>query len=170
MRIQDVIRGEKSEIIVSDWGTGKIPKQKFNLSKAGKRALAFGAAWQWRFVEFKMGSRDFVVRLLFCEDKSKAHMHLAMKSGRDLTVLCSYEFHADHVTGWHLHTLCGEQNDIDTAPKGTLVHGPWVKRLPAARQPHRRTAFTKDKIGGLNAWLWREAMRFFKIDVKGDLV
>lgn len=170
MRVQDVIRGDKHDISVSDWGCGKIQKSKFPLSKAGRRAYSFGSAWEWRFAEFKCEGRDFVLRLLVCDDKNKAHVHLGLRNGRDTTVLCCYEYHADHETGWHLHTLCGEKNDIDTAPVGTLVHGSWVKRLPAARERHRRAQFRRDGIGGLKPWLWQETMRFFRLEKKGSLV
>lgn len=170
MRVQDVIRGEKSNVSLGDWGVGKFPKAKFPLSKAGRRAYAFGSAWDWRFVEFTCHGRQFVLRLLCNEDKAKAHVHLAMRTGKDSVVICSYEFHADYETGWHLHTLCGERNDIDTAPVGTLVHGPWVKRIPNARSPHRRSEFFKDAAGGAKAWLWQEAMRFFCVDEKGELM
>lgn len=168
--MQDVIRGQKTSISISDWGSGKIPKAKFPLSKAGRRAWSFGPAWQWRFVEFSLNDRRFVIRLLLCEEKSKASAHLAMRNGNDLAVLCSYEFHVDHVIGWHLHTLCGEKNDVDVAPVGTLVHGPWVRRTPHARSYHRRSAFSRDTAGGLSAWLWHETMRFFRVDEKGTLV
>jgi len=170
MRVQDVIRGAKFEISVSDWGSGKIPKAKFPLSKAGKKAWSYGAAWQWRFVDFSYEDQRFVVRLLLNLDKNKASAHLAMWNGRDLTVLCCYEYHADHITGWHLHTLCGERNDVDTASTGTLVHGPWVKRLPNARMGHRNTAFTSEMAGKQDAWLWRRTMRFFRIEEKGALM
>lgn len=167
MRVQDIIRGKKLNLTVSDWGSGKMPKTKFPLSKAGKKAWSFGPAWDWRFVEFECEGRQFVLRILVCDDKSKAHIHLGLRTPRDTTVLCSYEYHVDHVTGWHLHTLCGEKNDIDTAPAGTLVHGPWVKRLPSARSPHNRTTFKRDGHGGLKAWLWSETMRFFKLRSEG---
>ena len=169
MRVQDGIRGDKLNISVSDWGCGKAPKAKFPLSKAGKRAWSFGIAWEWRFAEFEFAGRQFVLRLLVCDDKSKAHIHLGMRNGRDTTVLCCYEYHAYHVTGWHLHTLCGEKNDIDTAPVGTLVHGSWVKRLPGARAAHNREEFKRDGYGGLKAWLWHETMRFFRLEMKGPL-
>ena len=170
MRVQDVIRGEKTAISVTDWGRGKTPKAKFPLSKAGRRAHSYGQAWEWRFVEFTFSDRQFVIRLLFNDDKSKAHIHLGSRNGRDTIVLCCYEYHPDHVTGWHLHTLCGVVNDIDSAPTGTLVHGPWVKRLPNARHYHRRSEFRRDGIGGLKAWLWHETMRFFRLNERGSLV
>ncbi|MGY4398763.1 hypothetical protein ACVWZA_003973 [Sphingomonas sp. UYAg733] len=170
MRVQDVIRGKKSEITVFDWGSGKIPKARFPLSKAGKRAWSFGPSWQWRFVEFSCEGRRFVVRLMLNLDKAKASAHLAMWSGRDLIVLCCYEYHVDHFTGWHIHTLCGERNDVDSAPAGTLVHGPWVKRLPHARVRHRKTEFTNVMAGTQDAWLWNRTMRFFHIEEKGALV
>lgn len=166
MRVQDVIRGAKHDLSVSDWGNGKMPKTKFPLSKAGKNAWSFGPAWDWRFAEFHFAGRQFVVRLMVCEGKSKAHIHLGLRTGRDTVVLCSYEYHIDHQTGWHLHTLCGDKNDIDAAPTGTLVHGPWVKRLPSARSRHNRTTFSRDGYGGLKPWLWSETVRFFRLDSK----
>lgn len=170
MRVQDVIRGKKNNIAISEWGRGKLPKAKFPLSKAGKRAYAYGQAWEWRFAEFECEGRQFVVRLLLCEDKAKASIHLGLRNGRDTTVLCCYEYHVDHVTGWHLHTLCGEKNQIDTAPVGTVVHGPWVKRLPAARAEHSRKEFKRDGFGGLKPWLWSEAMRFFRVKNEDALI
>ena len=161
MRVQDVIRGEKRALSCSEWGNGKMPRSRFPLSKAGRKAWSYGTAWDWRFAEFEFAERHFVVRLLVCEDKRKAHMHLGLKTLRDTTVLCSYEYHVDQHTGWHLHTLCGEMNDIDAAPAGTLVHGPWVKRLPAANSFHRRASFNGNGYGGLKPWLWDETMRFF---------
>jgi hypothetical protein len=166
MRVQDVLRAEKLNIAVSEWGRGKAPKSKFPLSKAGKKAWSFGSAWEWRFVEFECADRRFVLRVLVCEEKSKAHIHLGLRNERDTTVLCSYEYHIDHETGWHLHTLCGEKNVIDNAPFGTLVHGPWVKRIPSAHAKHRRTAFSRDGFGGLKPWLWSETMRFFRLETK----
>lgn len=166
MRVQDVIRGDKYNLSVSDWGSGKTPKAKFPLSKAGKKAWSLGAAWEWRFAEFDCGDRHFVLRLIVCEQKAIARIHLGLRSPRDTTVLCCYEYHADHVTGWHLHTLCGEQNEIDSAPAGTLVHGPWVKRLPLARSRHRRARLSSGGWGGLKPWLWSETMRFFRLGTK----
>lgn len=169
MRVQDVIRGEKSNISVGDWGSGKTPKRKFPLSKAGRRAYTYGSAWEWRFAEFECAGRQFVMRLLLCEAKSKAHIHLGLRSGGDTIVLCAYEYHVDHVIGWHLHTLCGEKNQIDSAPAGTLVHGPWVKRLPHAHAPHSRAMFSRGGFGGLKPWLWSEAVRFFRLQ-NGELL
>lgn len=169
MRVQDVIRGEKQNISVSDWGRGKTPKARFPLSKAGRRAHSYGQAWEWRFAEFECEGRQFVLRFLMCEEKSKAHIHLGLRSGRDTIVLCCYEYHIDHVTGWHLHTLCGEKNEIDSAPAGTLVHGPWVKRLPHAHSRHSRTMFSREGAGGLKPWLWSYAMRFFRLQSR-DMV
>lgn len=163
MRVQDVIRGQKLNLSVGDWGSGKAPNGKFPLSKAGKKAWSFGSSWDWRFAEFECEGRQFVIRILVCEGKSKAHIHLGMRTMRDTAVVCCYEYHPDHVTGWHLHTLCGERNDLDAAPTGTLVHGPWVKRLPGARSPHRRTGFNRDAHGGLKAFLWSETVRFFRL-------
>jgi hypothetical protein len=170
VRIQNVILATKDNICASEWGAGKYPKSKFPLSKAGKSAYSLGSAWRWRFVEFQALGLDFVVRVIVNESKTIARAHLALKNAKDCTVLCCLEYHADLNTGWHLHTLCGEENDLATAPTGTLVHGPWVKRLPSVRQPHRRIVYAKDMNGGPEAWIWHECMRFFRVTGKGSLV
>lgn len=168
MRLQDIIRADKSELSVDDWGSGKMPRRKLPLSKAGRRAHHLGGAWRWRFAEFTAFEQQFVVRLIVNEGKAKAHALLAFKVGNDSAVLASYEFHADINTGWHLHAFCG---DVEGAPRGTLVHGSWVRRLPNARSEHRRKRFfNPDAPGGAEAWLWNETMRFFGIEAKGPLV
>jgi len=170
MKVQSIIRAEKTNLAVGEWGAGKYQRSKFPLSKAGRRAYSLGSSWRWRFAEFDAEGQHFVVRLIVNEGKAIARAHLAMKGARDCTVLCCYEFHPDLQTGWHLHTLCGERNNILTAPAGTLVHGPWVKRLPAVSQPHNRATFAQDMNGGTEAWLWHETMRFFRLETKGTLV
>lgn len=70
--------------------------------------------------------------------------------------------------GWHLHAICG---DMDNIPVGTLAIGPWVKRLPSVRSYHRRTKFAEtDKLGGIEAFLWHQSVRFFNIDGEGSLM
>lgn len=170
MRVQDVIRADKSNIATGEWGAGKYSKSKFPLSKAGRRAYSLGTSWRWRFLEFDALGYHFVVRLIINEGKMIARAHLALKTTKDCTVICCYEYHPDLEIGWHLHTLCGEKNDVETAPTGTLVHGPWVKRLPGARYRHRRKTFTRDMSGGPEAWLWHETVRFFRVEDKGTLV
>ena len=170
MRIQDVINAAKDNVSVSDWGLGKTPKSRMPLSKAGRRAYNLGNAWRWRFIEFDAFNKRFVVRLIVCESKAIARAHLAMRVDRDSVVLACYEYHSDVETGWHLHTLCRESNAIETAPIGTLVHGRWIKRLPAANQRHRRNTFYRDMEGGAEAWLCREAVRFFRVDKRTGML
>ena len=170
MRIQDVILAPKANICASEWGSGKYQKSKFPLSKAGKSAYSLGTAWRWRFVEFDALGLHFVVRVIVNETKAIARAHLALKTTKDCAVLCCFEFHSDLNTGWHLHSLCGDENAVATAPAGTLVHGPWVKRLPGARQRHRRTIYARDMSGGPETWIWRECMRFVRVAGKGSLV
>ena len=168
MRIEEILRAEKTDIEIGEWGTGKMPKGQMPLSKAGHRAHVLGSSWRWRFLKFSALGYDFVVRLIVCEGKRKAHAHLARRIGADCAVLASYEFHPDLNTGWHLHAFCDE---IEDAPKGTLVHGPWVKRIPVVRSRHRRGQFVNpDALGDVEAFLWRQTMRFFRVEKKGPLV
>lgn len=168
MRLQDIIHAEKSAVSVFDWGSGKMPRGKLPLSKAGRRAHHLGGSWRWRFAEFIALDEKFVVRLIVNEAKGKAQAILARRVGSDSSVLASYEFHPDLNTGWHLHAICG---DVESAPRGTLVHGPWVVRLPNVRSAHRRQRFFNPHApGGAEAWLWHETMRFFGIEERGTLV
>ena len=107
------------------------------------------------------------MRVIVSEGKGRASAHLAIRSDRDCTVVASYEYHPDVVVGWHLHAICG---DLNKAPAGTLVHGPWVKRLPGAKAKHNRQAFRADMGGGLEGWLWSETLRFFRVEEQGPLL
>lgn len=167
MRLQDVLRAVKSDIKACDWASGKLPKARMPLSKAGRRAYAIGSAWRWRFVEFKALGESFVVRVLFCADKSTVYSHLALRVGTDSAVLCSLEFHPDLVTGWHAHGFCG---DIAEAPRGTLAHGSWMKRVPGPRAFHRRTVLNDGASGGIEAWIWRQSMLFYRVESEGELL
>ena len=72
MRVQDVIRGDKINLSFGDWGYGKMPKTKFPLSKAGKKAWSIGTAWSWRFAAFEFEGYSFVIRVLVNEEKAIA--------------------------------------------------------------------------------------------------
>jgi hypothetical protein len=168
MRLQDIIRAEKTDFEIGKWGDGHLPKKAMPLSKAGKRAYKIGHSWRWRFLNFTALGRRFVIRLIVNEGKAKASAHLAELRGSDSAVLACYEYHVDRETGWHLHAICGE---LENAPSGTLVHGPWVKRLPKADQEHRRKLlFNPLAEGGAEAWLWHETMRFFRVEKKDPLL
>lgn len=53
-----------------------------------------------------------------------------------MAVLAQYEFHGTH-PGWHVLATC---DDVDGAPVGMMRH-PWQRRLPRAREHHRRVDF-----------------------------
>jgi hypothetical protein len=168
MRLQDIIHAEKTDIAVGSWGDGHLPKKAMPLSKAGRRAYKIGSSWRWRFVNFTALDRQFVIRLIVNEGKAKASAHLAERRGNDSAVLACFEYHHDLETGWHLHAICGE---LENAPAGTLVHGPWVKRLPRVNRPHRRKLFFNPLAeGGAEAWLWHQTMRFFRVEKKAPLL
>lgn len=149
--------------------SGRMPRSRFRLSKAGKRAYAIGSAWRWCFVEFEAAEQSFVVRILLSQEKMRAYAQLAIRHPEtlDCAVICSLEYHPDHHTGWHIHSPCGA---IEDAPVGTLVHGPWVKRIPHVRAYHRQTMFYAGESGGAEAWLLRKTLRFFRIDEEGSLL
>lgn len=167
MRIQDVILAAKTDVRPTIWGSGKIPTSNMPLSKASRRAYVYGASWRWRFVDFRALEQQFVVRLLHNMEKATAYAHLALRAGTDSVVVCSLEYHPDHFVGWHAHGIC---SDLRVAPRGTLVHGSWVRRVPKVRSFHRRTSINDDASGGVEAWLWAYTMRFYRIEQGGPLL
>lgn len=124
----------------------------FPLSRRRGNAFRLGSAYRWRIVRFEACGKKFRLLVAFSLVKLQYRATLALEGDRDMSVLASYEFHGTH-PGWHLLAAC---DDITKTPQGVMI-GPWQRRLPKARSPHRRVDFpVKDDDSALEV-----AARFF---------
>lgn len=125
MRIKDVIRGSKTDLVCDAWNTSRMPKTVFPLGKSGKHALSLGASFQWCLIRFRSHGDSFRVLVAVDFDKQQYYAHLGQEQGGDMQMLSSYEYHATH-GGWHVHAGCG---DMTLIPYGRYK-GPWKRNIP----------------------------------------
>ena len=124
MRIKDVIKADKAEIVIREWATERMPRSAFPLGKSGK-GLRLGAAYNWCTLSFTALGHKFRVLVAVNFGKVDYYAHLGQVVGTDTKMLVSYEYHASH-GGWHVHAGCG---DIDLIPAGRYK-GPWRRNIP----------------------------------------
>ena len=162
MRLKDVIEAEK---VVSDWGKwnagGRMPKAAFCLSRSRGRFYRLGA-YRWRVICFEALGATFRLLIAYHGNKEQYRAVLAIERERDMAVLAQYEFHGTH-PGWHILATC---DDVDEAPVGIMRH-PWQRRLPRAREYHRRVDF----LASSDDKALTVATEFFRLHhAKGKLV
>jgi len=162
VRLKEIIRAPKDNIKIGQWHSGKVPKADFPIARAAYR---LGNSFKWCVVEFQALGADCRVLVVQHEAKQKYEAVLGvMGQNGTLKILCSYEYHASE-PGWHCHAT---HDDSGTLSHG-FMRGPWIKRVPGARKPHRDKKFHKFKIGNETAAI-RFAVDRYKIEPKGSLL
>jgi hypothetical protein len=132
MNIRDVVRGPKTDVSISEWREGHIPRERFPLSRVRSKSYKLGPDYKWRVISFDCLGDSFRVLVVFNEAKQIYRSTLAVEirqSGRaanELAVLCQHEYHASE-PGWHCHVTFAE---TDTLPLG--VARSHLKRWPQA--------------------------------------
>ena len=112
-----------------------MPRTAFPLSRPRNRFYRLGT-YRWRVVRFTALDAAFRLLIAYHSDKEQYRAVLAIEHERDMTVLAQYQFHGTH-PGWHVLATC---EDVETAPSGVMRY-PGQRRLPPARQFHRRVEF-----------------------------
>jgi len=153
-RGQQTRSANKSDVDWGKWQTGGMPPAAFPLSKRRGRSYRLGSSYRWRVITFSALGAKYRLLIAFNLIKEQYRATLAYDQDRDMSVIASYEFHGTH-PGWHLHSACG---DISAIPLGTM-RGPWQKRIPQPRTPHRRHVFgVSDEVIALEV-----AAKFFRL-------
>lgn len=162
MRLKDIIRAPKENIRIGEWHFGKVPKASFPISRTVYR---LGNTFKWCVIEFQALGSDCRVLVVFHEPKQKYEAVLGvLGTTGNLRILCSYEYHASE-PGWHCHAT---HDDVDTIPNG-VMRGPWVRRVPAARKPHRIGKHATFRIGDSFAAI-HFAQKRYNIEPTGALI
>lgn len=162
MRLKEIVRAPKTNIEIGNWKSGKVPRPDFPIAK---KAYGLGSAYKWCVVKFIALGAECRVLVVFHEAKQKYEAILGvMGTNGELRVLCSYEYHASE-PGWHCHAT---HDDVATLSHG-YMRGPWVKRVPSARKPHRPKKHHTFRIGDQKNAI-RFALDRYKIFEKGSLL
>lgn len=160
MKIQDIVRAIKTDVHVTDWKEGHIPRATFPLSQARPKNYKFGPEYKWRLVRFDCLGNTFRLLVVFNEAKQIYRATLGMDVERDdLVVLCQHEFHASE-PGWHCH--------VTFAEAATLPHG--VSRTHLRRWPGAGTEPSRLEFGVRLANAVSLAAARFRISSPGTLL
>jgi hypothetical protein len=158
LSLREIVSAKKTNISIGSWKSGKVPKADFPMAK---QAYGLGNSYRWCVISFVAHSLDCRVLVVVNFQKQKFEAILGVMAGGALRILCSYEYHASE-PGWHCHAACDE---ISKVPIGYL-RGPWIKRVPAAKNPHRSLSFRV----GTEKDAQRFAFECYEIHASGTLL
>lgn len=109
MNVFDLIRAEKSNVVVGGWETGKIPASSFPINRP--RSIPTGGSWRWRLCEFDAGDLHCRVLIRLNEDIERYHAYLAVDTEKSVRVICHHELHIGD-KGWHCHFPKGNISEV----------------------------------------------------------
>jgi hypothetical protein len=158
MNIKEVVRAPKTDIHVTEWRAGHIPRVSFPLSRVRDKHYKLGPEYRWRVITFDCLWNTFRLLVVFNEGKQIYRATLAIEVERDLAVLCQYEFHASE-PGWHCHVTFRE---TDGLPLG--VGRSHLRRWPGANTRPSRPEFGVRETNAVGL-----AMTRFRISPVGPL-
>ena len=160
MLLRDIFRAPKTNVKISKWESGKVPKRQFPMSKL-KNGVQMGPDWSWRVVLFSAIGNDFRLLIKLNEKKEYFAAILAIEYNSDLLVLCHHELHTSH-KGWHCHYING--NVMDTYP------GVWRDRQRMVSWPSFSVSACQVQFNITQANALSIAASRFKFQAQGSLV
>jgi hypothetical protein len=162
VHLKEIVRAPKDDIRIGHWRSGKVPRADFPLAKG---PYNLGSAYKWNVITFQALGAECRVLVMFNQAKQKYEAILGVIGSRGvMRVLCSYEYHASE-PGWHCHVT----HDDSESLTNSFMRGPWVKRVPGAKKPHRLAKHIKFEIGDEAAAI-RFATARYRIEKKGPLL
>jgi hypothetical protein len=156
MRVRDVLRAEKRDVILEPWKQGNIPPNVFRL-RPNMKTVGQGKAYHWRVVRFAADAWSFRILIVLNEEKSIYRATLGQEVGEVVRIVCVREFHARE-PGWHCHSvlLCHQgvsvwnHRDLRRFPRGVSESDSF-----GITSRERATAL---------------ALRFYNVEQSGDLL
>jgi hypothetical protein len=104
MELGHIIRAEKTNVVVGEWKSGKIPPSAFRI----RRKFPTGTEWEWRVITFSAVGRDFRLLIRLNIEKSTYSSILSLESPSEIQIICHHEIHIPH-RNWHCHFV---PNDV----------------------------------------------------------
>lgn len=142
MNLKDILRAEKTDLAVSDWSNGRIPRSAFPQSLVKERWYRLGSAYSWRTVKFRANGNDCRILILINEEKSIFRARLGVERSGDMVIVCDHEWHASE-PGWHCHI---NRNAVENTTAGQARSSAykWPSRIVHGMFPvTRKTAYER---------------------------
>lgn len=145
VKLGEIIRAQKTDVKVTEWDKGKIPKRLFPLSRA-RNGIQMGPDWSWRVVTFTALNQNFRILMRLNESTEYFASILALDVNGDSAVLCHHELHTSH-RNWHCHYVPGDTRQ--TFP-GVWRDTERMVSWPTFSDDECRTEFTVTKANALS--------------------
>lgn len=130
IELRDILKSEKLDVVVGPWSDEKLKNRDFPLRRT---SYPLTRRWRWQVITFRARGRKFRILAAYHMLVPEYRAVLAEDVGNDSRIIANWEFHQSH-PGWHVHSCC---SDIDEITAG-ITRPLGVKRLPAAKNSHRR--------------------------------
>lgn len=158
MNVADLIRGEKTKLNLGAWGSGRLPRSAFPMSKVKEKQYRFGQAYRWRVVQFHCEGYKCRALLILNAEKEIFRIRFGVEIAGDMVVLMDREFHSTE-PGWHCHFTL---ESIDSVVSGA-ARGPGKRRWSRGFDPEAK--FTVTEAGALTI-----AAEMFQFAAPGGLI
>ena len=86
MNLKELIRAPKTDVELSKWSRGRIPRNAFPQSLVKERWYRVGQSYHWRTVKFRADGKDCRVLILVNEDKSIFRARLGVEDNGDMII------------------------------------------------------------------------------------
>lgn len=154
-----MIRATKEGVRSEPWKPGKIPASDWPF-RPNHSAIRHPRSWQWCVIRFRALGCAFRILIELLASKEICSISLAIEEGDFVRTICVHEFQAGVEPGWHCHAVyqCNQGWAYRGHKRGV------VRRYPL--RPAQSGEFgIADRRGAM-----RLAVRFFRLDVTGDLL
>jgi hypothetical protein len=123
MRVRDVIKAPKENIVTAPWRQGAIPPSAFMMRRDQKKR-DLGASWWWRTIDFEAFGKPCRILIQLHAVKQSCSFTLGIHDDIGmLRLVCVREFHLSE-PGWHCHSVLTAENGV----RSFAHHG--VRRFP----------------------------------------
>ncbi len=150
-----IIAASKAITDTGKWGTGRMPRTAFPLSRSGAKAYRLGNR-RWRVVTFSAAGAECRLLISYSFALFEYQAMLGVMIGDDTKVVATLEHHANHNPPWHAHLCCDPLSEI---PVG-IKRGPWNKRFCGTAKRYR------ERFPNTDGSAFNMAARFFKLGAR----
>jgi hypothetical protein len=98
VKLKDLVRAEKEITDIGTWGSGRMPRTAFPMSKSGSNAYRLGNR-DWRVVTFRALGVDCRLLVTVSASLRQYQAWLGVLSGGDTKIVSQLEFHLPMMAG-----------------------------------------------------------------------
>lgn len=130
---RDILRADKSDVVIGQWSDDKLKHRDFPIRRT---SYPLTRRWRWQMISFRVEGRRFRILAAYHSLVPEYRAVLAEEVNGDSRLIAQWEYHQSH-PGWHIHSCCSELDELAVG----VMRPPGIKRLPLAKNSHRRALF-----------------------------